>query len=94
MLLLSSADVFQNKLLQKISFRNTIGVSNSFDPDQVQAVCKDHQQMTKFATCWQRVRASNIKSHKIMFLEKWISKSAFAVAGTSKKKWYVTMYQS
>ena len=33
MLLLSSADFFQNQLFQKIYFINTIIVSNSLDPD-------------------------------------------------------------
>ena len=31
---LSSADVFQNKLFEKKSFRNTIRMSSSYDPDQ------------------------------------------------------------
>ena len=31
---LSSADFFQNQLFFKNSFRNTIRVSNSLDPDQ------------------------------------------------------------
>ena len=30
----SSADFFQNQLFLKNSFRNTMGVSNSLDPDQ------------------------------------------------------------
>ena len=34
MLLLSSADFFQNKLFSNNSFRNTIRVSNGLDPDQ------------------------------------------------------------
>ena len=34
MLLLSSADFLQNELFSKISFRNTIRVSNSLDTDQ------------------------------------------------------------
>ena len=34
MLLLLSADFFQNELFQKNSFRNTIRVSNSLDLDQ------------------------------------------------------------
>ena len=32
---LSSADFFLNQLFQKNSFKNTIRVSNSLDPDQV-----------------------------------------------------------
>ena len=52
-MLLSSADFFQ-----KNSFRNTIIVSNSLNPDQdrhlsalicVQTVCKGYQQTTKFS---------------------------------------------
>ena len=31
---MSSADFFQNQPFRKISFRNTIRVSNSLDPDQ------------------------------------------------------------
>ena len=34
MILLSSADFFQNLLFSKNSFRNTISVSNGLDPDQ------------------------------------------------------------
>ena len=34
MLLLSSADFFQNQLFQKESFRNSIRVPNDLDPDQ------------------------------------------------------------
>ena len=34
MLLLSSADFFQNELFSKNSFKNTIRVSKSLDPDQ------------------------------------------------------------
>ena len=47
------------------SFRHTIRVSNSLDPDQasgfvglswVQTVCKRYQQMTKVATSGERVK--------------------------------------
>ena len=34
MQILSSADFFQNQFFSKNSFRNTIRVSNSLDPDQ------------------------------------------------------------
>ena len=34
MLLLSSAEFFQNQLFSKNSFRNTFRVSNCLDPDQ------------------------------------------------------------
>ena len=36
---LSAADVFQNKLL-KNSFRNTIRISNSLDPDQARKLIR------------------------------------------------------
>ena len=68
-LLLSSADFFQNYISEgfsKNSFRNTImRVSNSLDPDQdphnqlvliwVQTVCKGYQQKTKVAASKERV---------------------------------------
>ena len=34
MLLLSSADLFLNQFFSKNSYRNTVRVSNSLDPDQ------------------------------------------------------------
>ena len=63
---LSSADFFPINL-SKYSFRNTIKVSNSLDPDQeyilsvliwVQTVCKVYLQTTKVPACKETVRAA------------------------------------
>ena len=58
MLLLSSADFFQNYLFQKF-ISGTISVSNYFDPDQdrrwVRTVFKGYQQTTKVAASKGRV---------------------------------------
>ena len=47
---------FFKLIFSKKSFRNTIRVSNSLDPDQarrfVQTVCKGYQQMTKVAASY------------------------------------------
>ena len=60
------------------SFRNTIRVSNSLDPDQtrrfvgliwVQTVCKGYQLMTKVTTSRERVKAlSRIVADDILFI--------------------------
>ena len=59
MLLLSPADFFQTYFFFLNSFRNTIGVSNSLDLDQVliwvQSVCKGYQQMTQVAASKEKV---------------------------------------
>ena len=59
MLLLSPADFFQTYFFFFNSFRNTIGVSNSLDLDQVliwvQSVCKGYQQMTQVAASKEKV---------------------------------------
>ena len=59
MFLLSSADIFQNQFSKK-TFRNTIRVTNSLNPDQdrhfvgvliwVHSVFKGYQQTTKIPT--------------------------------------------
>ena len=58
----SSVDFFFKLTFSKKSFRNTIRVSNSLDPDQawsgliwVQTVCKGYQQTTKISTSGKRV---------------------------------------
>ena len=58
--------LFSKLTFQRNSFRNTIRVANSLDPDQarhsgliwVQTVCKDYQQMTKFTAGRQSVKGS------------------------------------
>ena len=67
MILLSPADFFKIYYF-KDSFRNTIRVSNSLDPDQdrqnpgpdLETVCKGHQETIKMAT--------NKKKKMIIFL--------------------------
>ena len=58
-----SSFFFQNQLFKKNSFRNTIRVSNSLNPDQTyvlsfgfeQTVCKCYQQMTNVAASSRRI---------------------------------------
>ena len=56
---LTFADIFSKLTFSKKSLRNIISLSSRLDPVQdsqlwvlisVQTVCRDHQQMTKFAT--------------------------------------------
>ena len=62
MLLLSSADFFLKKItFSNNSFRNTITVSKSLDPDQdqliwVQTVSKGNQKMIKVSSFKERVK--------------------------------------
>ena len=62
--ILSTADFFLKSTFSKNSFRNTIRVSNSLDPDHTllfvgpglgPTVCKDHQQPTNFDPGGQKV---------------------------------------
>ena len=78
MLLLLSADFFSKLTFSKNSFRNTIRVSNSRDPDQdrhsvcpdlVQTVCKSYQQTTKVAASKERVRESQMEAVLLYFIE-------------------------
>ena len=71
MLLLSSSAFFSQLFLKKKSFRKTIRVSNSLDPDQDgrfvgpdlgQTVCKGYQQMKK-------VPASNKRGNLSVWME-------------------------
>ena len=57
--------IFLNQLFQKQSFRNTIRVSDSLDPNRpdvllsliwVQTVCKGYQQTTKVATSGESIK--------------------------------------
>ena len=58
MLLLSSADFFQNYLFKQNSFRNTIRVSNGLDPDQDgHSVGPDLGR-----NCWLRYSADDIQN--------------------------------
>ena len=43
-----TADFFKINFKNKY-FRNSVRVSNDLDPDQVQTICKYHQQATRFA---------------------------------------------
>ena len=54
MLLLSSADIFQNLLFQKNTFRTTIRVK-WFGSRSGQTVCKRYQQMAKADTGMRRI---------------------------------------
>ena len=55
MILLPSADFFQNQLSQKNSFTNTIRVSNGLDPDQDQ----QYVGPDPGPNCLQRLSADN-----------------------------------
>ena len=68
MLLLLSADTFENRLFQKKNFKNTIRVSNGLGPDHdrhsvliwVLTVCKIYQETTKVVASKQRVKFYSI----------------------------------
>ena len=58
---LSSADFFQNQFFSKNSFRNTIRVSNSLDPDQArQFVGPDLG-----SNCLQKLSADDTRSKRV-----------------------------
>ena len=75
MIFMSSADCFQNQFFFKISFRNTIRMSNSLDPDQAQhfvgpylgpnclqmlsADDKNHQTKSNKSMCIYQIRYGN-----------------------------------
>ena len=68
--LLSSAGFFSKLTFSKNSFRNTLRVSNSLDPEQDQhivgpdlglTVCKGNQQTTKVATSTLGVMTKNVQ---------------------------------
>ena len=61
MFLLSSADIFQNQLFQKMSFRNTIRVSDSLDPDQTRRFVGPDLG----TNCLQRLSADDTSRHRV-----------------------------
>ena len=89
---LSSADFFPNHLF-KNSFRNTIKLSNSLDPDQarhlagliwVQTVCKRYQQT---ALAGKELRQFNVQWENVFWCITWIN----GVLLDSKAHWILNM---
>ena len=61
-MLLSSADFFSKSFLLKISFRNTIRVANSLDPDQVRCFIRSDLG----PNCSQRLSADDTRRQRVI----------------------------